>query len=521
MQHAGYLDDSEKITEPAIKAFLDHRNAIIKGTVDSPFQDETSEGKQGIIINLEDRELYPDFFEKWTNILETSLKMLNLNSNIQIPFFDTMALGSALDLKSPQLSFPTLLSILATQTIIGPPASINISLLSLNVEFIKIPEFLPKVSNLIKPPIPPIPTDFIPAIPSLKFPTLSYGVPIFNLRDKQISIYTAMPEILIGVVGKFLDPKTIGGFATEGPSALFKISFDALKAGLPSIPGNFNSSHEINMEAMSRTLTKPIGITTIGVTIGSASNGITGNIGASSPDPMKLIDENGITIGDGKGTINPSIKFNGKTIENPELNFYKKVVKYGIETDVNPLHMIRVAINESQLNPRVGPNKIGATGIWQVTPKTGTEFATIDKMKVFKTYSASLQFDFFKNQVFDIILKNKVNDKYVDRSGPGISAADFYKIVYLPFSTVDLSTGRITTVQNVSPVKGTSIYNQNPGLDFNKDGQITMGDLEKVVDYILPSNVEQRLKEALNYFNKTIDEYYVLSAIQSQKYKDK
>jgi len=292
MQHAGYLDDSENITQPAIKAFLDHRNAIINGDIDPFFQEEKTDPKDGIIINLEDKQRFPSFFEKWTNKLEIALKILNMQSNIQVPFFDTLALGSALNLDTPDLSFSSLMGILAVSTSSGPVTSFQIPLLTLKIEPNNIPDVIGKIkSDIIKLPKLPIASNFFPTSPSASFPLLEYPVPIFNLKDKQISIFTQIPITLTSVITEFLKIENLIKFASEGPGGLIKLSYEVVKNGFQRPPGAFNTSYDINLEAISRTLSKPVGITAIGNTIGSANNGITGNIGAQNPDPMKVVEQ--------------------------------------------------------------------------------------------------------------------------------------------------------------------------------------------------------------------------------------
>lgn len=335
MQHAGYLDDDKKVTTPALVAFLNHRNAIITGQNDDPFPLNVSlRNDIAPLIYLEDKDRFPTFFEKWTGILETSLNLLNLESNISVPFFDPTALAAKLDLKSPQFSFGTLLGILASQTA-GPPVSFQVALLSLtDIQLQDIPGFIDKIEGeIIKIPQAPNPADFIPAIPSLSFPTLTYTVPVFNLRDKQIALYTSLPQILFNLFAKFATAENISKFAIDGPSSIIKLGYETLKDSLPRPPGINNTTNDVNLEALARTLTKPIVITPIGLTVGSSEGGITGNLGAQEPDSMKTIEQ---PKEDDTSVLNAGTRpdFNLSTNTTPA--FRKKLVEIAKELGISP-----------------------------------------------------------------------------------------------------------------------------------------------------------------------------------------
>lgn len=366
LQHAGYLNDESKVSQPAVAAFLAHRNAIINGEADSIFPESEFINPPTPVINLEDKQKFPTFFEKWTNILETSLNVLNLESTISVPFFDPTALATKLDLKSPAFSFEALLGMLFTQAGVGPVGAPILALTSLNVEPQEIQNLIAKINTeIIRLPLPPNPLDFIPAIPSPSFPTLNYSIPILNLKDKQIAIYTELPKIAFNLLAEFSKPENISNFALKGPAAIFDLSYTALKQGFPRPPGINNTSNDVNIEALVRTLTKPMAIVPIGLTVGSSYAGITGNIGAQSPDSMREIEQP--TRASDRSIIIAGSRVDNNLLINTDVSFRKKLVEVADGLGINPDYLaVTMAIETADTflpNIRSGEAKKVKSGI--------------------------------------------------------------------------------------------------------------------------------------------------------------
>lgn len=403
------------------------------------------------------------------------------------------------------------------------------------------------------------PGNFIPATASEEFEDLTFDTDL-SLPDKQKNISIALVEALDTMVTTLkLYPNSENyleaiakqkGITTQNNAALnelMKLAKKTLEDKFPDPRSDNAFTAVVNYKALISFLCKPLMLSSIGVIFGSSENGFVGKMKSIAPDdvgnfndkpgypdpsPTKLNFEEdrqeAITevaaYGNGRGTIEPMFKFrysNIQKINNPEPLFYEKVVAYALEKDINPLHIIRVAINESQLYPSIlRKGNPYAAGLFELTQKEGTSFATKESIIKFASYAAASQFDVFIKLVFSPIIDVPQNQKCFDRSGPGAARADFYKLVFLPFSTADVSTGRITTVQGGRiPKKGTDLYNQNPGVDFNKDDEITMSDLGKTTDFILPADVESSLSAALSKRGQTIEQFYKLSALQDQKYR--
>lgn len=292
LEDYGLLDENQKLTPRAIQIFFKHRREILEqGKVDLPYA--CYEGKKDELaaqVDIEDRSKYESFHENWIDGIYTDCaKLLNVEGNISLPFFDILALAGKLNLPQPNLKLPALLAALA----IPPPLSIQTALCALNVDIAKLPDLMPKIMQLIKPPDIPIPK--IPAIPSPTFPDLTYPVtqpiPGLTLKDRQIEIYTALPKALVALIGEVANPAFIMEFAAKGPSILFEKSCKALNEALPK-PGTDNrSTYDANTGALVASLSKPLGAVALGLTVGSAKNGITGGFGAIDPDQVKEPEE--------------------------------------------------------------------------------------------------------------------------------------------------------------------------------------------------------------------------------------
>lgn len=288
MEDYGLLDKEQKLTPRAVEIYFKHRREILEnGKVDLPYACyEAEKDKLASEVDIEDRTKYPSFHENWIDGIYTECaRLLNVEGNMSLPIFDILALGGKLDLPQPNLGLPALLAALA----IPPPLSIQAALCALNVDIAKLPEFMPKIMELIKPPEIPVPK--IPAIPSPAFPDLSYPVtqpiPGLTLKDRQIEIYTALPKALTSLIGEVANPSFIVEFATQGPNVLFKKSCEALNAALPKPDIENRRTYDANIGALVASLSKPLGAVGMGLTFGSASNGITGGMGASEPDQVK------------------------------------------------------------------------------------------------------------------------------------------------------------------------------------------------------------------------------------------
>ena len=133
---------------------------------------------------------------------------------------------------------------------------------------------------------------------------------------------------------------------------------------------------------------------------------------------------------------------------------------------VPPMWLVAVWDNESGLNPKAGPNSIGAVGLNQMLPST---LAGLNS-------SASAYHDGSVNYQIQIM-----KDFYKPIKGKIKRAGDLYLFNFLPAAVIEnVSAGFVLGASgDTSKYHGMSkdlIYNQNKSLDYNHDGQITRQD---------------------------------------------
>jgi hypothetical protein len=130
---------------------------------------------------------------------------------------------------------------------------------------------------------------------------------------------------------------------------------------------------------------------------------------------------------------------------------------------INPDWLMMVMYAESRMNPAAYNSSTGASGLIQFMPATAQSLGTTTEYLRSLTNIAQMEwvYKYFKNY-----------------AGRIKSAYDLYKITFFPvslgkpqnwvFQTSNLSAGKIAS--------------QNPAMDINKDGQITVAEFEQYVD---------------------------------------
>jgi hypothetical protein len=116
---------------------------------------------------------------------------------------------------------------------------------------------------------------------------------------------------------------------------------------------------------------------------------------------------------------------------------------------------------ESAGNPAAVNQTSGATGLIQFMPATALSLGTT--VEALRTMSALEQLDFVE-RYFERALGGTVP------TDPG----DYYVAVFMP-----AYLGRSDS--DVIAKKGDKVYDQNSGLDFNRDGELTVGDVRSVL----------------------------------------
>lgn len=146
------------------------------------------------------------------------------------------------------------------------------------------------------------------------------------------------------------------------------------------------------------------------------------------------------------------------TIQDPDFN--KKLEKIANALGVNSHDLIAIMKQESGVNPQAVNSTSGATGLIQFMPKTAAELGT--STTALKNMTAVEQLDYVY--------------KYFKMKGikPGMAVGDLYLAVFYPAAVGKEDTHVISTA-------GKAVYDQNKGLDRNKDGSITVADVKSAV----------------------------------------
>ena len=159
------------------------------------------------------------------------------------------------------------------------------------------------------------------------------------------------------------------------------------------------------------------------------------------------------------------VKFGGSvadiditTIQDPDFNTKLNKVADQLGVDTNSL--IAIMKQESGVDPTAINKSSGASGLIQFMPKTALALGTT--VEQIRKMSAVEQLDY----VYRYFKMNKVK--------PGMDVGDLYLAVFYPAAVGKEDTHVISTV-------GHPIYNQNKGLDRNKDGTLTVADVKTSV----------------------------------------
>ncbi len=149
-------------------------------------------------------------------------------------------------------------------------------------------------------------------------------------------------------------------------------------------------------------------------------------------------------------------------IQDPDFN--KKLDKIAKDLGVKSNDLLAVMKQESGVNPKAQNKTSGATGLIQFMPKTAASLGT--------STSDLLQMDAV--QQLDYVYK------YFKMTGVGDgSLGDLYMAVFMP-KYVGRSDDTVLGQQGASGFSG-KVYDQNKGLDRNKDGTITVADVKQSV----------------------------------------
>lgn len=176
-------------------------------------------------------------------------------------------------------------------------------------------------------------------------------------------------------------------------------------------------------------------------------------------------------------------------------NFYPKLIQVAGELGMNPRDLLLVMYVESGLNPHI-PNlrEGGAYGLIQMTDSTLHGMGLNRKDIINST--ASEQLDYVKRYV-------QAQANFIGH--PFHSATEYYHANFFPLTLkrwhgTDPEANRDVVVVSSKAKSSTErqAYTHNSGLDFNRDGIITVGDLS---DYLMSKAQAKGFQQALANLN--------------------
>jgi hypothetical protein len=166
--------------------------------------------------------------------------------------------------------------------------------------------------------------------------------------------------------------------------------------------------------------------------------------------------------------------------------FYQKLLEVSSEVQIKPEDLLNVMAVESGIDPTAHNANGNASGLLQFMPATLKGLGFHGTHADFRKMSSIDQLDYVKKLILN-------NMKY--NGGPFTSAAQYYVANFLPValklpgikegdpSTIIVAKEpRAPHLPGISTHQESDFYNANPSLDFDKDGAITYGDIQSVLN---------------------------------------
>ena len=162
---------------------------------------------------------------------------------------------------------------------------------------------------------------------------------------------------------------------------------------------------------------------------------------------------------------NPTrMSFDTKNIQDPDFN--KKLDKIAKELGVNKNDLIAIFKQESGLDHTAVNKQSGATGLIQFMPATARQLGTTTD--ALRKMSAVEQLDYVYMYFKMVGVK------------PGMKLGDLYMAVFMP-KYVGADDDTVLGKSGAAGFTG-KVYDQNKGLDKNRDGVITVADVKQSVE---------------------------------------
>lgn len=144
----------------------------------------------------------------------------------------------------------------------------------------------------------------------------------------------------------------------------------------------------------------------------------------------------------------------GPSVTGTSGDFMSEVNRVSAKFSIDPANLLAVMRSESSLNPQAVNPSTGASGLIQFMPRTARSIGTT--VEAIRQMTAAEQMPYVE-RFFESV-----------RLQPGSSAGRLYAYVFLP--------GRAN--RDVLTQAGESYYEANRGLDVDRDGKITIADLD-------------------------------------------
>lgn len=194
-------------------------------------------------------------------------------------------------------------------------------------------------------------------------------------------------------------------------------------------------------------------------------------------------------------------------------SFYKKLIKISNKVGLKPEDILLIMAHESGLKPSAG-HSAGASGLVQVMPETLKNTGFKGDVKQFRSLDVENQLDYIGN-----LISGQVNyAKKVLGRNPD-SAVEYFLCNFWgaalqlpevknkdPNAVIVYSEPTQQRYKGISLNQEKAAYNQNKGLDVDKDGKITYGDLLSRLQSTKSSKIYQEALSELKSVDSSVEE---------------
>jgi hypothetical protein len=185
-------------------------------------------------------------------------------------------------------------------------------------------------------------------------------------------------------------------------------------------------------------------------------------------------------------------------------DFYHKLLEVSSNVNMKPEDILNVMAVESGINPAAHNKNGNASGLVQFMPRTLKDLGFTGTHDEFRQLSAVDQLDYVQKLIKNM---SKIN------GGPFTSAAQYYVGNFVPAALKipgvrngDLNTIIVSKNPEMPHIPGVSakleskFYAANSGLDYDKDGNITLGDIQAVLTRVSGGKNYQTAMADLNKY---------------------